>query len=131
MTVPEVRFTNLEMTTNFPYPSTNELDWPVNELGRNTSFSVSFEGYIRVVTEDACTFFLRSDDGSFMQLDGATIIDNGGIHEDAEGYWSGTLTTGYHPIKIFMFQYDNRSIIHLMYTSSGTPTKWFVTNLWH
>lgn len=131
ITVPEIRFTNLEATTNVPYPSTDEVGWPMMEVGRNTSFSVCFEGYIRIITDDAYTFYLRSDDGSFMQLDGQTIIDNGGIHEDREETWTGTLTTGYHPVKVFMFQYDSRAIIHLLYTSSGTPTKWFVTDVWH
>jgi hypothetical protein len=100
-------------------------------VGRNESFGVIFDGYIRVPATEAYTLYLASDDGSFLHLDGVLAINNGGYHEYIEKTWTGTLEAGYHPIKVYMFQNTNKSVIHLQFTTATSLVKQPVTDLWH
>jgi PKD repeat protein len=107
-------------------------NWPSPYLGKTDSFSVQYEGLIRIDTEDDYTFTLSSDDGSFMDLGGSPdFISNGGLH----GYTSvsGTrhMTPGYYPIAVRMFENTGSAVIYLHYQTPSMGSAQVVTNLWH
>ena len=59
------------------YPSTNSA---FADSGRAEHVGAVFVGHLIVETSGAYTFFLESDDGSRLTLDGETIINNDGLH---------------------------------------------------
>jgi len=92
-------------------------------------FSVQLLGYFKPTTTETHTFFLTSDDASFMWL-GATavtgfttanaFIDNGGVHGSQEVSASIALTAGvYYPIRIQMGDNGGNNVLELNYS---TPT---------
>ncbi len=128
---PEIRFANLEASNADPLlGSTREYNWPMTEIGRNASFSVKFEGYVLIDHDDFYTFYMRSDDGAYMELDGAYVISNENIGYDAENIWYGHLSSGYHRIRVYMYQGTGKTVVHLQY-STTTMSKQFVSQLYH
>ena len=92
-------------------------------------FSVQLLGYFKPTTTETHTFFLTSDDASFMWL-GATavtgfttanaFINNGGVHGSVEVSASIALTAGvYYPIRIQMGDNGAGDVLELNYS---TPT---------
>ena len=92
-------------------------------------FSVQLLGYFKPTTTETHTFFLNSDDASFMWL-GATavtgfttanaFINNGGVHGSVEVSASIALTAGvYYPIRIQMGNQSGGDVLDFNYS---TPT---------
>jgi hypothetical protein len=63
-------------------------------------FSILWRGKIAIPESGAYTFGTRSDDGSFLYIDGQLVVDNGGSHgaEDRQG--SLFLAEGFHDIEV-------------------------------
>ena len=87
---------------------TTEIFEPNSEDGE--LFSVQWLGYFKPTTTETHTFFLNSDDGSYLWI-GATavtgftignaLINNGGAHAPVEVSGSIALTAGqYYPVRI-------------------------------
>ena len=71
---------------------------------RETQFAMRFDGYVSVPATGVYTFYLRSDDGSRMWVDGALLIDNDGLHGSLEQRAAVALEQGLHPIAVAMFE---------------------------
>ncbi len=71
---------------------------------RNERFGVKYEGAIAVAKEGKYTFFIHSDDGSRLYLDGKQLIDNDGVHAPAQKSASVDLTIGDHPMTVCYYQ---------------------------
>jgi hypothetical protein len=67
------------------------------------NFYVVWTGKIRIPADGAYTFFLESDDGSRLFIDGAQVVDNGGLHEMQESLGKVELKAGDHVIKVEFF----------------------------
>ena len=52
--------------------------WPHTDLLDH--FYIRWTGKLRAPTEGKYKFFLESDDGSRLYLDGKQVVDNGGLH---------------------------------------------------
>ena len=63
-----------------------------------------FDGFVKVPADGVYTFFLSSDDGSKLFIDGNELVDNDGLHGSNEKNAEIPLAKGYHPIKILFFQ---------------------------
>ena len=87
---------------------TTEISEPSGEDGSN--FSCQWLGYFKPTTTETYTFYLNSDDGSYMwiganALSGFTTananINNGGAHGPVEVSGTAALTAGtYYPVRI-------------------------------
>ncbi|HII98393.1 MAG TPA: PKD domain-containing protein [Methanoregula sp.] len=107
-------------------------NWPSSYLGKTDSFSVKYDGFIRIDTEDDYTFTLSSDDGSFMDLGGTSnFISNGGLHGYTSVSSTRHMTPGYYPITIWMFENTGSAVIYLQYQTPGMGSPQLVTSLWH
>ena len=92
-------------------------------------FSTQHLGYFKPATTETYTFYLTSDDASFMWLDanavsgfntGNAFINNGGVHGSNEVSASIALTAGvYYPIRI---QYGDQSGGDVLELEFSTPT---------
>ena len=67
------------------------------------NFYVVWTRKIRIPADGAYTFFLESDDDSRLFIDGAQVVDNGGLHEMQENLGKAELKTGDHVIKVEFF----------------------------
>ena len=67
------------------------------------NFYVVWTGKIRIPADGAYTCFLESDDGSRCFIDGAQVVDNGGLHEMQENLGKAQLKAGDHVIKVEFF----------------------------
>ncbi|MCK8519848.1 PKD domain-containing protein [Methanoculleus sp. 7T] len=103
---------------------TDEYDWPQSTLGKQDRFSVIYEGYLLVPADDTYTFYLTSDDGSWLWLDAigeseTPLIDNGGYHSVQEKTASVSLAAGAYPIRAKMFENNGEAVFHLEWSSSA------------
>ena len=106
--------------------------WPNEMVGRQDDFSVRWDGYVYVPSADTYTFYLNSDDGSFMDLEGTTnFIDNGGDHAAREYTGSAALSAGYNHIVVRMYENGGVAIAQLRFTNATVTSPQYVTNIWH
>ena len=113
---------------------TTVIEEPVSEDGN--SFSMQWLGYFRPTTTETYTFFLSSDDASFLwigsnALSGFTTanatVNNGGLHGDIETSGTAALTAGvYYPIRI---QYGENSGGDVLSFNHETTTIGKTTNV--
>jgi PKD repeat protein len=111
------------------YPS-DETGWPNSIVGRQEDFSVLWDGYLRVTEDNTYTFYLSSDDGSWLWVDEAMIVDNGGLHSPQTRTGSVHLIPGYHHIRVKMFENTGQAVAWLEYSSPGISRQ-FVADVWH
>jgi predicted phosphodiesterase len=77
----------------------------LSEIGhREDQFAVVLEGYINIPTTGTHTFFLNSDDGSKLYLNGELIIDHDGDHSAIKKMGQSILAAGQHKIRIEYFE---------------------------
>ncbi|MGB3778872.1 MAG: fibronectin type III domain-containing protein, partial [Tunicatimonas sp.] len=74
----------------------------IREQGDN--FAIIFEGFLTVPTNGNYTFFLSSDDGSKLYIDGQLVVNNDGNHGCQERNGSLQLTEGTYPIEVRFYQ---------------------------
>ena len=88
---------------NINFASTQD-EWPGTQF--KDFFYIRWTGTIRVPADGKYTFFLDSDDGSRLFIDGKQVVDNGGAHGMEEVSGNLDLTTGNHALKVEFFEKD-------------------------
>lgn len=127
---PRIWFADNEANTSWQKSGTDEYNWPIATLGKDDQFSVIYEGYL-IVPEDATyTFYLTSDDGSWLWIDDmdTVLIDNGGYHSSTTKTANIHLTAGSHQIRAKMFENNGLAVFHLEWSSPAfarTPVEDF------
>ena len=87
---------------------TNPIEEPATDAG--SSFSMQWLGYFLPTTTETYTFFLASDDASYLWIGSNAVsgfstanatVNNGGLHGVVETSGTAALTAGvYYPIRI-------------------------------
>ena len=85
-------------------------------------WSVRHTGYIDVPTADNWTFFLHSDDGTKLWIDGIEVVNNEGVHGMTEVSNTTWLEAGEHEIRTEFYEHGGVAGFHLSWQSS-TQTK--------
>ena len=93
--------------------------WPDTQL--TDYFSIRWTGKINAPKDGKYTFFLESDDGSRLFVDGKQIIDNGGRHHMTEKDGTVELTAGKHDVKIDYFENDVHAGCKFAWQPPGEP----------
>ena len=86
---------------------------------QSTNFAYIFEGLIKVPKEGKYTFYLESNDGSVLWMDGYKLIDNDGAHGAYEKTASTSLRVGMHKIKVKYFQLGGASLLNVLWEGPG------------
>jgi hypothetical protein len=94
-------------------------------------FSARYRGSLRVATAGTYTFYLSSDDASYLWLDNAALdpaptlalatINNGGLHALQTGQATVTLSAGLHNVLIFYGENGGGNQLILEYEGPGLP----------
>ena len=79
-------------------------DFSLFERDRDDEFAFRYHGLIEIAQAGDYTFFIGSDDGSRLLIDGAAIIDNDGLHGYVEENASVSLTAGMHAFEVQFFE---------------------------
>ncbi|MFN8288795.1 MAG: alpha-L-fucosidase [Chitinophagaceae bacterium] len=86
-------------------------------------YGVVLEGYIRMSKAEVSTFYLSSDDGSMLYIDGQLVINNDGLHGMTEKKGSIALAAGYHTIRVEFFEKTGGDDLQLMMETKGEGRK--------
>jgi hypothetical protein len=84
-------------------------------------FALRFRGYVRAPRTGVYVFYLASDDGSRMSIDGRAIVDNDGNHGLSTEKGEIALAAGWHPVEIVYFQRDGDMGLELSWSGPGIP----------
>ena len=86
---------------SLPWAPQNGSFW---ENGSTDLFAARFTGDLNVKKAGSYTFYLGSDDGSALYIDGKRVINNDGAHAHTERAVRLDLTAGYHTIEVRYFE---------------------------
>ena len=89
---------------------------------REDTYALLFTGEIEIENEGEYTFFLSSDDGSKLYIDGVEVIDNDGSHglREKSNEIPLLLTSGKHTIKVEFFEKYGAQQLFLKYQGLDT-----------
>lgn len=82
-------------------------------------FGYRLRAYVEVEEEGTHTFYVTSDDGSKMYVNGSLLIDNDGTHGDQEKSGEVTLSPGYHLLVVDYFEATRGQTLDVQWS---TPT---------
>jgi mono/diheme cytochrome c family protein len=93
----------------------------LNVGGRANNFGVRYDGFLRIETAGTYTFYLGSDDGSLLFIDGEKVVDTDGVHPHVVNSGSVELDAGMHPIRVEYQQAGGEWTLALEYEGPGVP----------
>jgi len=88
---------------------------------RKNNFGMRFEGFLQVRKEGEYTFFLGSDDGSRLTIDGKRIVLNDGHHPYTVKTGKIKLSPGAHPLAVDYMQAGGEWKLTVEYKGPGIP----------
>lgn len=86
---------------------------------RKERFAMNFEGYIDVPSDGQYTFYVTSDDGSLLYIDGKLVVNHDGLHGIIEKSGTIGLKAGKHAISVGYFQQDWDAVLQVRYSGPG------------
>lgn len=95
------------------------------------AYALEFEGLIAIPADGVYTFFVRSDDGGRILIDGGEVAINDGLHEVTEKPGQAALAKGVHRIKVQFFDYGGEEGLEVLLEGPGLekqriPEEWFL-----
>ncbi|OAD45843.1 Ig-like domain-containing protein [Polaribacter atrinae] len=91
----------------------------------DTNYSIRYTGFINIPTTDTYTFYLNSDDGSKVYIDGNEVVAYDGLHS-ANGPITGNpfaLNKGAHTIEILFFERTGAHSLNVEYSNTTSPSR--------
>ncbi|MBI5708479.1 MAG: family 20 glycosylhydrolase [Armatimonadetes bacterium] len=86
---------------------------------RDFDFALEFTGYLSAPADGIYTFFLESDDGSVLWVDGKPVVNNDGIHPPTERSGQVALRKGFHTVRVGFFQGSQALVLNLKWAPPG------------
>ncbi len=86
-------------------------------------FGLWFKGYVQVPADGLYTFYLSSNDGSYLYLDGKALIENDGNHGTVEEPGSIGLKAGFHAIEVKYMQCGGGKSLKVSWAGTGFAKK--------
>jgi len=96
--------TTADLDTAIPLASGIKKSFNINNAKINKYFGFRFDGYIKVPSDGIYTFYLESNDGSRLYIDGKELIENDANHGNITEPGSIGLKSGLHKIEVKYFQ---------------------------
>jgi alpha-L-fucosidase len=91
----------------------------ISQKKREDDYGFVFEGFIKVDADGIYSFFVESDDGSKLFIDGQAVADNDGVHGTTEKKGEIALAQGFHQIRLEYFQGTGGSSLGLKVSGPG------------
>ena len=96
--------------------------------GRSSWFMVDYRGGFTVRQDGEYRFRLHSDDGAYLFIDGALVIENDGKHEPISRWGTVHLQPGRHQLKLLYAQTIDRMALQLFVRVPGAWTEKLFTS---
>ena len=87
-----------------PTDSGETTDFSVSASPKTEAFGLRFTGYLQIPTDGDFRFFLSSDDGAKLLIDGMAVVDNDGVHPAGFRDGVATLKAGPHDVVVEYFE---------------------------
>ena len=100
-----------------PAATGNANNFDLGLRQRDDSFAFRFSGYIDIPKNGGYTFYLNSDDGSKLFINGNLVVNNDGQHSAQETSGYVYLLKGMQEITVTYFEYDGNQKLTLSYSS--------------
>lgn len=71
---------------------------------RQDQVGAIFDGWIQIPTGASWTFFVNSDEGTRLYINGSNVVDNNGLHAMQERSGTRALGAGYHSMRLEYFE---------------------------
>jgi hexosaminidase len=98
---------------------------------RTENLALVFDGYVEIPGEGIYTFYVNSDDGTRLYIDGDLIVDNDGPHGAIEKSGQAALRTGKHAIRLEYYQGSGGRALEVSMAGPGyTKRQIPATALW-
>jgi len=88
---------------------------------RDGNYGIEFISNIKIETAGDYRFYLNSDDGSKLYINGDLIVDNDGGHGTIERMGSVSLKEGMHQIKVDYHNQGGGAWLDVFYKGPGVP----------
>ncbi len=75
------------------------------------------------------TFYLSSDDGSQLYVDGGLVVNHDGLHGESEKSGVLTLQGGYHDLQLLYFNGGGRAVLGASYSTTNSAKQSIPNNL--
>jgi hypothetical protein len=86
---------------------------------QDDDFALRFVTYVEITAADNYTFYLNSDDGSKLLVDGNTVVTNDGIHAMEEKSGTISLSEGWHKLVVEYFEASGGEGLEVDWASSS------------
>ncbi len=94
-----------DFSTLTPVATGTQANFSLNNRERNWGYGFVFTSTINVPADGIYTFYLASDDGSRLSIDGNVVVNHDGNHQfEAQKNGSTFLTAGQHDIKVEYYE---------------------------
>ncbi len=94
---------------------TLDLSWARKE----EHFGLCFDGFLRVPADGIYHFYIQSDDGSILWIDGQKVVDNDGTHGAREMSGEIPLSQGLHAFRLGYFQTVTGKALRVFWDGPG------------
>lgn len=92
----------------------------IAQRDRNDRFAFLFEATLQAAVDGEYTFYLVSDDGSRIEIDGQTVVDNDGLHGEGDPVTGKVqLARGAHKLRVSMFELTGGEGLHAAWSGPG------------
>lgn len=129
LTCYEGNISSCQAIENYHLKEKSTIDYVAIPSGvdiRNLSDSgvgLIFTGYFYVSVDGIYSFYLSSDDGSTLKVDGEMIVDNEGRHLKKEVSCQRALAKGWHPLEVRYFDVHGGCLSLKIYDTLGKQIK--------
>lgn len=104
-------------------------NFDITKAAAKDHFAYIFEGYVNIPESDVFIFYINSDDGAKLYIDGELLLDNDGSHgTDRRGAKIG-LEKGFHEIRVDYFDDYAEEELRVRMTSTNIPLNKIDDNL--
>jgi hypothetical protein len=108
-----------DFTTIKPVKTGNVNNFDISVANRPEQFAINYTGYVNVPSDGQYTFYLSSDDGSVLYIDGVQVVNNDGTHMFTEQGNTIGLQAGLHAISVGYFNQTGYQGLQVSYSGSG------------
>lgn len=106
-------------TDTFDIPERQYTEGFPGVSSRSSWFMIDYSGSFTVTQSGTYRFRLHSDDGAYLFIDDAMVIDNDGKHEPISRSGSVDLVAGHHRLKLLYAQTTDRMALQLFVRVPG------------
>lgn len=112
-TNPGMAPSNVRTNTQFNFPNIGSFTMP------KETFAATWSGFIEIKDRGEHQFFMNSDDGSMLYIDGVHVINNDGSHGPQERNGKIYLEQGLHVVNIMYFNSSAEGTLSIYWQKPG------------